>query len=277
MADMTEVADVLVGVIAAIVYPNGTDRPSPSGVNAKVYQGWPEPAKLQADLPTHLAHVSIFPGAERITTRRFPEWQQMSAPAPTLTVAVAGTSITIGGTVTVPQAVALIIDGQDFAYGVQATDTLDAIAAALAAQVSAVQAASAAGPVLTIPGAHRLVARTVANGISAKEVAREQRPFKVSIWAGCYDDREPLAKLIGPALAALVRLDLPDGTTADVTYAGSLQIDDEQRQGIYRRDITLSIEFPTIVTRVDNQVAIVQTNLSAQVLDTSVPIKTINQ
>lgn len=277
MADMTEVADVLKDLIAAIVYPNGIERPSPSGVNAKVYQGWPEPANLQADLPIHLAHISVFPGVEKITTRHMPEWQQMTAPAPTLVTTVAGTTITLSGTVTVPQAVALIIDGKDFAYGVQAADTLDSIASALAAEVNAVQPASAAGPALTIAGAHRIVARVVANGISAKEVAREQRPFTVSIWAGCYDDREPLAKLIGPALAELVRLALPDGTQGEVTYGGSRQIDNEQRQGIYRRDITLSIEYPTIVTRLDNQVAIVQTNLCAQVLDTSVPITTINQ
>lgn len=277
MADLTEVADALVTLLAATIYPNGTERPSPSGVNAKVYQGWPDPAKLTEDLPRHIAHVSVFPGAEKITTRRMPEWQEVTAPAPTLTAAAVGTSITLAGTVTVPQAVCLIVDGQDFAYGLQASDTLASIAAALAALVNVSQPASAAGPVVSIPGAHRVIARVVANGTSAKEVAREARVFTVSIWAGCYDDREPLAKFIGPVLAELVRLDLPDGTQGEVTYAGSRQIDTEQRQGIYRREVMLTVEYPTIVTRTDNQVGIVQTNLSGQVLDSTVPIKTINQ
>lgn len=278
MADMTDVADALVGIIAAAVYPNGTSQPPVGGVQAKIYQGWPEPGALKADLLKKIAHVSVFPSPSvKVTTRRVPEWQELIAPAPTLAALVVGNSITLSGTVALPQAVALIIDGQDFAYGLQAGDTLNSVASSLAALVNAVQPASAAGPVVTIPDAIRLVARIVANGTSAKEVAREQRIFKVSIWADCFENREPLAKVITPVLADLTRLTMPDGTVATCEYAGSVQVDNEQMQGIFRRDISVSIDYGTIVTRTDTQVEIVQTNLAAKVLDVSVPLKTINQ
>lgn len=278
MADMTDVADALVGIIAAAVYPNGTAQPPAGGVQAKIYQGWPEPGALKADLLLKIAHVSVFPSANvKITTRHSPEWQQLIAPAPTLTAIVAGTTVTLGGTVTLPQAACLIADGQDFAYGLQVGDTLASIAAALAAQVNASRPASATGAVITIPGARHIDARVVANGTSAKEVAREQRVFQVSIWADCFDSREPLAKVITPVLADLTRLTMPDGTVATCEYAGSQQIDSEQMQGIFRRDINVSIDYGTIVTRIDNQVGIVQTNLAAKVLEVSVPLKTINQ
>jgi hypothetical protein len=278
MADMTDVADALVGIIAAAVYPNGTAQPPAGGVQAKIYQGWPEPGALKVDLAQQIAHVTVFPSANvKITTRHVPEWQELIAPAPTLTAAAAGTAITLGGTVSLPQAVCLLVDGQDFAYGLQAGDTLASVAAALAALVNASRPASAAGAVVTVPGARHIDARVVANGTSAKEVAREQRVFTVSIWADCFDNREPLAKVITPPLADLTRLNLPDGTVATCEYAGSQQIDTEQMQGIYRRDISVSIDYGTIVTRTDNQVGIVQTNLSAKVLDVSVPLKTINQ
>lgn len=278
MADMTDVADALVGIIEAAVYPGGTGQPPAGGVAAKIYQGWPEPQALKADLAQRIAHVTVFPAPTvKTTTRRMPEWQQLTAPAPTLSAAAAGVTITLSGTVAMPQAVCLIVDGQDFAYGLQQGDTLASIAAALAALVNASQPASAAGAVVTIPGARRIVARVVANGTSAREVAREQRVFTVSVWADCFDHREPLARVITPPLAALTRLDMPDGTSATCEYAGSLQIDSEQMQGIFRRDISISIDYGTIETRTDNQVGIVQTHLAAQVLDVSVPLKTINQ
>lgn len=278
MADMTDVADALVGIIAATIYPAGIGQPPVGGVAAKIYQGWPEPQTLKADLAQKIAHVTVFPGANaKVTSRHMPEWQQLTAPAPTITATAGATTVTMAGTVSLPQAVCLIVDGQDFAYGLQAGDTLASIAAALAALVNVSQAASAAGAVISIPGARRIVARVVANGTSAKEVAREQRSFTVSIWADCFDNREPLAKVITPPLADLTRLTLPDGTVATCEYAGSQQVDTEQMQGIFRRDISVAIDYGTIVTRTDNQVGIVQTNLAAQVLTVSVPLKTINQ
>ncbi|MGJ7529850.1 hypothetical protein [Variovorax sp. GB1P17] len=279
MADMTDVANALVGIIAAAVYPAGTSQPPVGGVQAKIYQGWPSPADLQADLAAtpSIAHVSVWPTDKTsVTTRRAPEWQQLIAPAPTLTATVTGATITMGGTVSIPQAVALIIDGKDYAYGVQANDTLNTIAAALAALVVVDQPASAAGAVLTIPNAHARIARIVANGTSAAEVARELRVFTVSIWANCFGNREPLAKVIGPVLAALNHLSMPDGTGATVNYAGSRQIDTEQRQGIYRRDIDLAIEYGTIVTRTDTTVEIIQTRPSVVVNSTATASPIIN-
>lgn len=278
MADMTEIADVLVGIVAAAVYPGGTTQPPAGGVQAKIYQGWPDPATLQTDLAAHIAHVTVWPSAKStITTARMPEWQELFPPAPTLAAAVVGQAVTLSGTVTTPQAVAMIVDGKDYAYGVQAADTLATIAAALAALITVDQPASAAGAVLTIPGADRIVARIVANGISAKEVARERRIFDVTIWADCFDRREVLAKVIGPVLAELTHLAVPDGTSATVEYAGSEQIDTEQRQGIFRRDIHLAIDYGTIVTRTDTTVEILQTRPYVVVNATATPLPIVNQ
>ncbi|MBT2299271.1 hypothetical protein J7E70_02230 [Variovorax paradoxus] len=278
MADMTDVADVLVGLIAAAVYPNGTTQPPAGGVQAKIYQGWPDPAQLQADLKAKIAHVTVWPTpTSKITTRRIPEWQVLTPPAPTLAAAVAGTSFTLSGTVSTPQAVALIIDGKDYARAVQVGDTLDSIAAAMATLIAVDQPASAVGAVVTIPGSHQVIARIVANGTSAKEVARETRIFKISIWADCFERREPLAKVIGPMLAGLTRLAMPDGTDATVEYAGSAQVDTDQKQGIFRRDIDLAIDYGTIVTRTDNTVGILQTRPALIVDATVTVLPIINQ
>lgn len=277
MADITDVGNALVSICASAIYPNGIGQQPASGVQAKIYQGWPDPATLQADLAAHTAHVSVSPAAQdKVTTRRNPEWQQLIAPAPTLVATVAGTTITLSGTVTVPQAVALLVDGKDCAYGLLITDTLATIAAALALLISAGQPATASGAVITIPGSHRLSARIVAQGTSAKEVALEMRLFTIGVWADCYDRREPLAKLLTPVLASLTRLLMPDGSYATVEYAGSTQVDSEQRNGIYRRDIRLSVEYATIATRIDNAVGIAQPRNSLVFNSIPVPLPPIN-
>lgn len=61
MADLTEVADALVQIVAAAVYPNGTTQPSVSGSDVIVYQGWPDPDTLDHDLAASKSHVSIWP------------------------------------------------------------------------------------------------------------------------------------------------------------------------------------------------------------------------
>jgi hypothetical protein len=260
MADLTDVANALVNVCVAAIYPLGTSQPPVGGVQAKIYQGWPEPAALAADLAAQVANVTVFPSPqEKITTRRIPDWQVLVAPAPTLvaTVGAVGRTITISGTVTLPQAVAIVVDGIDYAYGVQSTDTLTTIAASLATLVSANQTASSASGVITVPGAHTMGAQIVSSGTSGSEVALEARTFTISVWADCFDRREPLAKLLTPVLASLTRIAMPDGSTATCEYAGSMQVDTEQKQGIYRRDIKLTIEYATIATRTDTTIGII--------------------
>lgn len=280
MADQTDVANSLVQLLAATVYPNGTSNPSATGAAVKLYAGWPDAATLNKDFTAtpRVTHVTVFPSATaKSTTRHFAEWVPLVAPAPTVTMVVLNQTITLGGTVALPQAVALIVDGLDYVYGLQAGDTLATIAAALAALVSVDQPATAAGPVVTIPGAHRIVARAVANGISAKEVSREERVFVVSVWASCYEDREPLAAVLEPVLADLVRLAMPDGTAATCRFVGSEQVDTEQKQGIYRRDIRIAIDYGLILTRSDAAVVIVQTRRSALINGISTDLRVTNQ
>jgi hypothetical protein len=283
MADQTHVAAALVELLVEAAYPNGLDAAPAAGVHAKVYQGWPDPGTLKkdtagSDRAGHVAHISVFPSAQaKNVSRRRAEWEAVAAPAPTLSATVAGTSIVLGGTVSVPQAVALIIDGQDFAYAVQASDTLTSIATGLAALVAVKQPATAAGAVVTIPAARRVVARIVFTGTSAKEVAREERVFVVSVWAGCHEERDALAMLVEPVLADLSRIELPDGTTSNCNYGGGTQVDSEQKQGIYRRDIQIAVEYALMLRRTDTAVGIVQTRIGNALDSSATPLKIINQ
>lgn len=61
MADQTDVADALVTISAVAVYPNGTAQPSVAACDIIVYQGWPNPQTLDADLAAGKCHISVFP------------------------------------------------------------------------------------------------------------------------------------------------------------------------------------------------------------------------
>lgn len=81
MADLTDAAEGLVLAIAAIIYPRGTAAPSVADCPIIVYQGWPEPQTLQADLAAGKAHISIFPrpgGKVSSITLGDTDWEEAS-------------------------------------------------------------------------------------------------------------------------------------------------------------------------------------------------------
>ena len=61
MADVTEVGQALVAVLAQAAYPNGTTQPSVGNCPILIYQGWPNPQQLEADVRAGKAHISVFP------------------------------------------------------------------------------------------------------------------------------------------------------------------------------------------------------------------------
>lgn len=278
MADLVEVADALVGFAAAALYPAGIAQPSATGDAVRLYQGWPNPKQLEDDLAAGMVHVSVWPRpGDRNTTRYLGDWTEVSRSAPTITAVVSGATVTFGGSVVPPQAVALLVDGKGYSYGVQAGDTLSTIAVALAALIGADRPASAAGSVLSVPGARAITARIVVAGTSAREWRRQERVFQVTTWASRFDRRDAVARLVDQTLAALYRFPLPDGTVALMRYAGSGQDDDTQKQRVYRRDLLYSVEYPTLESRTDYTVAIQTINVSGGPrLDAQGPIRAIN-
>jgi hypothetical protein len=92
------------------------------------------------------------------------------------------------------------------------------------------------------------VSNTGTTGVSAREVRRQTRKFQITIWANCFDHRDPLAAAIDAGLAAVSRLTMPDGTGGVLTYVNSMQSDDQQKAGIYRRDLIYAVNYATIQT-----------------------------
>lgn len=267
MADLLDVENALAAQIASSIYPNGTTLPSSVGIPVVIYPGWPIPAELDSDL-AQLAkntggriHVSIFAtGTERNTTRYPRDWKQSIAPVQTLTLTQNGQQVTVGGTVSTPQNVMLMVNRLPVVYQVQATDTLTTIATALAALVAG---ATSSGPTVTIPNTASLTAARVgATGTNIMELRRQERVFQITVWADSPSHRALVASAIDVAMAAIQFLTLSDGTGARLIYKSTVDNDMPQKDGFYRRDLMYSVEYATTITEIDTQITQDVTNVS---------------
>lgn len=261
MADISDVKKLLADTAAAALYPNGTTQPSAPGVDCRVLQGWPVPDDLNADMGAGKVQVSVYPlpGMDRNTTR-FPKiWQTLTVNAATLTATVSGDTLTIGGTVSTPQVVMVRYNGAYFAYDVLSTDTLDTIAAGIAALITG---ATVVGAVVTVPNAWDLVGRIVTSGTAIMELRRQTRVFKITVWAPTQTLRDSASKVIDTAFAQIERVDMPDGSSARVIYRGTLESDENQTRRIYRRDLNYEIEYATTITETETTIGAIQADVT---------------
>lgn len=261
MADLSDVVALLASTSAGALYPNGTGSPSVPGVDCKIVSGWPIADDLDAYLSAGKVQVSVYPlpGMDR-NTSRFPKiWQTLTITAATLTVTVSGDTLTIGGSVSTPQVVMVRYNGAYYAYEVLSTDTLNTIAAGIAALITG---ATSSGAVVTVPAAWDLVARIVTNGTAIMELRRQQRVFKITVWAPTPALRDSASQAIDLEFAQIERVNMPDGSSARVVYRGTLESDDNQPRNLYRRDLNYEVEYATTITETTSTIGGIQADVT---------------
>ncbi len=281
MADLTDVGNALVALIAQTLYPNGAGQACVGGIGVRVFQGWPNPQQLDADLKAGIAHVSVFPRPEERNTTRYPkDWQQRSVNMPTLTLAIAGQTITIAGTVPPagnPHNVTVLANKQPYVYAVQQADSLTGIATALAALIAVgIPGTTSAGPVITLPTSGRIGSvRVGVTGTNIREIRRQERQFQITAWADTPAHRDAIIQPIDVALAATQFLTLVDTTAGRLVYKGSMVSDKDQKGKLYRRDLFYTVEYATTQIETDTQITQEQFNVSNQPDGATAPISSV--
>jgi hypothetical protein len=285
MADETDVSNALVALVAQTVYPNGTQQPSITGFDIRVFAGWPISQNLDADLKAGKTNVSVYPRQEERNTTRYPQdWQQLSVNTPTLGLTINGQQVTVGGSVPPannPTNVVVVANKKPYVYAVQTSDTLTSIATALAALIAAdIAGTTSAGPVITLPNSARInAARVGITGTSIRELRRQERVFQVSVWSDIPANREAVAKPVDVALAATTFLTLTDGTRARLIYKGSPVSDSLQKDKLYRRDLFYTVEYATTQVETETQITETQLNQSGSLdgVNSLTPVTTTYQ
>jgi hypothetical protein len=278
--------------------------PSITGTPIVIYAGWPAEDELNEDLAngdTGRTHITVFPKAEERNTTRYQELEYViAAPAPTLTMLITGavlapgqvlydtpgvtwadtltydaavlrdTLVTVGGTVSVPQNLALRVNGKFYTYAVQKDDTVAIIAAALEALVGHdIAGTSVSGSAITIGPTGRLQAARVGGfGTVGTEVRRQERVIQISVWANDPELRDKIAAGVDVVLAQKRFLDMPDGFAARLIYKNSMVIDATQKANLYRRDLNYLVEYAT--TTSDQVAAVIAPGINLNGLSVTV-------
>lgn len=249
MANLSDIENILVNYVALALYPSGGSQPSvvPSVNNIYIYAGWPNPDNLETDIKANNNHVVIFPQSKGRNMTKFREtWHEKSINAATLILTVVANTVTITGTVTLPQTCVVIVNKIAYPYIVQAGDTLNSIASSLQ---NLIPNSSVIGNVITINNAYSIIVRVVVAGTAIKEIKRQEIPFNIITWSNSRDNRTAVSEVIENSLGALSRIYLPDDDYyASINYQGIMDHDEFQKTfAIYRRDLIFSIEFPTTI------------------------------
>ena len=277
MADIADVFSAMQAIITSVVYPNGTSSPSAilvSGVPqpARIYPGWPIPSNLDNDMAAGITNISIYaPRGFYKNTTRYPQDEfQITAPVHTITTLISGTNITIGGTESTPQNVAVVANGVGVSYGVQSSDTLTSIAAGLVALLQAAGVTcSSTGPVISIPNGVNIGATVGGAGSSIREVMRQEQKFQVTIWAPS-SAVLTAPDAIRPAFGAPIKvqfavtpfLTLSDNSAARLITMDDFYDDDVSKPNVYRRDLFYNVEYATTQTQQQYEIVLSKIQLS---------------
>jgi hypothetical protein len=248
MADLSQVRDQIASNIQTPVYPNGTSMPSIAGVPVTINSGYPIRTQLDQQLQAGNAMVSVYPlPQERVMTKfeRIYQPNSYSGATLVLTVNLNAYTVTITGTISIPQAVMFIVNGVGYAYQVLANDTLDSIAINMAALISG---AHAIGNVVYLPISYSIIARISSNCTASLELARVDRVFCISIWSPSENIRFLLGNAIDIYMKENYRQVMPDNFFAQVFYHDTKDTDMLDKSLIYKRDLNYTIQYATTLT-----------------------------
>lgn len=255
--------------------------------------GAPTPADLDklvsdAAAGTQRAIIAVAPRPHTYrNTSRYPKkWQSQGLTLPTtpLTVEISGTAVTLGGSapgVTGTNFAVLVgwAGGgwpQPFVYGVQATDTLASIAAAMAALINVSTPATATGATISVPAAFSLVARIGITGFVIRELKRQCEIIDINIWTGdplLTGARAQLGSPLREAIGVHDWIILADQSAGNVHGMGDFWLDDPEKAGLFRRLISYEVEYPTTEVKPVAQIVVMEVKVETVA---GTPIATFN-
>lgn len=260
MADIGTTASALGMSIAKLIYPDGKmGLNSITGRITIVRRGWLLPSDLTGDcsLKKGIDYVTV--NANGASYKEFDDplgypWRTVSVADCPIVLTVSGTALTVSipdGAVPSGVVGAQVsyapgdenVSGTAVAYAPLSTDGPADIAAALAAQIAN---ATASGATVTFPGALGITARTSGQSTQRRITRRQEQVFRVSIFSASWKGRDALGSALDAAASSEWFIPNTDGTFSRIVFSGAQDIDTQQTEGIFRRDLLWKVTFDTI-------------------------------
>jgi hypothetical protein len=247
MPGLFEVLATLGQEVATACYPNGTMQPSVTTRQITIESGeGPIRSQEDFDLVAGNSHVYVYPDAkERIVTKFERIFQPMTKSLPTLILTVSSNTVTITGSVSIPQAVMIINNGIGYGYQVQGGDTLNDIASNTAALIPG---ATSTDNVITIPDSYSLIARVATNYSASEEIARTERVFNINIVSPTPTDRATILNAIDVYLKLNFRIVGSDNYYLLLFYQDTKVTDQLSHERVYKATLQYMIQYPTTYT-----------------------------
>lgn len=250
MADISDVLDAVATIVAAACYPNGTTKPSITGNQITIGQGWPLPTDLDAAfkaVPPE-SYVSVFPSAGASSVEQVTADPVVIVPAVHgMSAAVVDSTATITGTPGVGEYLTLVINnGKGYSYAAVQGDTLSTVCQQVATLAAVDYPGTVAvGGVITVAAPYVEV-RIGAPGTMGEIIHRQKNLIMVTVWAPTPADRTTISAAVDIALKNNLRVTLPDTSAALLSFNTTHFIDDGENAGEYRRDMIYVADFLTI-------------------------------
>jgi hypothetical protein len=246
MPGLFDVLNTLATQVTTACYPNGTGMPSVTTRQISIEQGFPIRTQEDVDMDAGYSHVYIYPtNKERVVTKFQRDFQGLTKTASTLTATVLNNTVTIGGTVSTPQAMMVISNGIGYGYQVQTLDTLTTIATALALLIPN---ATSLGTVITITQSNSLIARVATNYTAAAEISRVERVFSIYVISPSPTDRATILNAVDVFMKLNFRIVGSDNFYMLLFYQDQPVTDMLEHEEVFKGQLDYMVQYPTTVT-----------------------------
>lgn len=254
MPGIYAVLNTLAQQVENACYPAGIMSPSVTGNQITIEAGFPIRTQLDKDLQLGYSHVFVYPDVKQRAITKFErEYLPLQKTPATLVATVSGMTVTITGTVTLPQSVMVIVNGTGYGYGVVMGDTVNTVAAGLAALIPG---AVAVNNVVTVASAYSLIARISTNFTAGRELARIEGVFNIYIESPNPEDRAVILDAVDTYLKVNFRIVGSDDFYLLLFYHDLKATDELEKEGVYKARLMYMIQYPT--TQITNFTSITQ-------------------
>jgi len=246
-ADIADVLDALEQISIAACYPKGTSSPSVSGKPIDIAQGWVESGDLDAGLPQGTTFVTVY--SVPSSTAKLPVPLSGSsdgvivAPIHGMSAVVSDLSFMLSGVPMLGEYATVIVGAHAYSYPAVAGDTVQIVAAALAAQIPG---ATVSGSTVSLTSGPSITVRIGAPATMGRTIDRERQNVILGVWAPNPSDRAVVGAALKVGVAQNLTIILPDTSEALLLTQGMNQTDKNQLELAWRRDLTVQVTFDTV-------------------------------